>query len=286
MQTLEYGKSSNGQETDIGKAWTLGTRIHVFLYKENSWYSSRHWRFAISDFLTPGPGCQFTKFDALICNDVTQLIRRLPPKRSALDPWSTWILKEYADDISPSLTKIVNLSMSCGSVYANLKEAYITLLLKKPTLDKSDINNYRPISNLSVLFKLLERAVCTHFVSYLNVNSLMPRHQSAYRWHYSTETALAFVFSELISALDDGNLALMALLALSAASDCIDHDILLSRLNITYGIGNMVHSWISSYQSGRTQSVQVDDVIWSASRVRCGAHRVFVIHRRFGHDRH
>ena len=93
-----------------------------------------------------------------------------------------------------------------------LKEAYITPLLRKPTLDKSDIKNYRPISNLSVLSKLLERAVCTQLVN-LNVNSLMPRHQSPYRRRHSTDTALAFVFSELISALDDGNLALMALLS-------------------------------------------------------------------------
>ena len=80
---------------------------------------------------------------------------------------------------------------------ANLNEAYITLLLKKPTLDKSDIDNYRPISNLLVLSKLLERAVCTQLVSYLNVNGLMPRHQSTYRRRLLTETALAFVFSEL-----------------------------------------------------------------------------------------
>ena len=93
-----------------------------------------------------------------------------------------------------------------------------------------------------MLSKLLERAVCTQLVSYLNVNSLMPRHQSAYRRRHSTETALALFFSELISALDDGNLALMVLLDLLAVFDCVDHDILLSRLNITYGIGNTVHS--------------------------------------------
>ena len=188
-------------------------------------------------------------------DDVTQLIRRKPPKQSALDPWPTWLLKECADDISSFLTKIINLSMSCGSVPAHLKEPYITPLLKKLTLDKSDINNYRPITNLSVLSKLLERAVCIQLVSYLNVNNLMPRHQSAYRRRHSTETALAFVLSELISALDDGNLALMALLDLSVAFDCVYHNILLSRLNITYGIGNTVHSWMSSYLSGRTQSV-------------------------------
>ena len=207
---------------------------------------------------THGLGCQFMKFDALICDDVTQLTRRIPPKQSALDPRPTWLLKECTDDISPFLTKIIDLSMSSSSVPLNLKEAYITPLLKKPTLDKSDINNYRPISNLSVLSKLLERAICTQLVSCLNVNSFMPRHQSAYHRRHLTETALALVFSELISALDDGNLALMALLNLSAAFDCVDHDILLSRLNITYGIRNTVHSWMSSYLSGRTQFVRVD----------------------------
>ena len=140
-----------------------------------------------------------------------------------------------------------------GSGEAKTQEALV-----KPKLDKSNINNYRPISNLSVFSKILERAVCTQLVSYLNVNSLMPRHQSAYGRRHSTETALAFVFPELVSALDDVNLALMALLDLSAAFDCVDHNILLSRINITYGIGNRVHNWMSSYLSGRNQSVRVE----------------------------
>ena len=128
-----------------------------------------------------------------------------------------------------------------------------------------------------MLSKLLERAVCTQRVSYLNVNSLMPRHESAYRRRHSTETALAFVFSELISALDDSNLALMALLDLSAAFDCVDHDILLSRLNITYGIGNTVHSWMSSYLSGRIQSVRVDGASSLAETMQYGVPQASVL---------
>ena len=130
------------------------------------------------------------------------------------------------------------------------------------------IDYHRPISNLSWLSKLLERAVCTQLVSYLNVNSLMRRHQSAHRRRHSTDTALAFVFYELISALDDGNLVLMALLDLSAAFDCIDHNI--SRLNITYGIGNTVHSWISSYLSGSTRSLRVDGASSRAETMQYG----------------
>ena len=62
----------------------------------------------------------------------------------------------------------------------------------------------------------------------------------------------------------------MVLLDLSAAFDCVDHDILLSRLNITYGIGNMVHSWMSSYLSGRTQFVRVDGASSRAETMQYG----------------
>ena len=73
-----------------------------------------------------------------------------------------------------------------------------------------------------------------------------------------------------MSALDDGNLTLMALLDLSAAFDYVDHDILLRRLNITYGIGNTFHSWMSSYLSGRIQSVRVDGSLSRAETMQDG----------------
>ena len=143
---------------DIGKAWTLSRRIRVFLYKEVSRCTWRHWRFAASNFHT-GSGCQFTKFDALICDDVTQLIRRITLNQSAVDPWPAWLLREYADDISPFITKSINLSKSSGSVLANLKEAYITFL-REPTksnycnslfagLPAQSINHLQSILNAS-----------------------------------------------------------------------------------------------------------------------------------------
>ena len=98
----------------------------------------------------------------------------------------------------------------------------------------------------------------------------MSRHQSAYRRRHSTEASLAFVFFELISALDDGNVALTALLDPSAAFDCVNHDILLGRLNITYGIGNTVHSWMSSYLSGMTKPVRVDGASSHAETMQYG----------------
>jgi len=93
-------------------------------------------------------------------------------------------------------------------------------------LDSSDPKSYRPISNLSVLSKLLERLVSKQVVAYLLENDLFPDLQSAYRSNHSTETAVLKVLSDILLALDCGNLALLSLLDLSAASDSVDHDTL------------------------------------------------------------
>ena len=151
-----------------------------------------------------------------------------------------------------------------------LKEAYITPLLKKPTLDSNDINNCRPISNLSVLTKLLEKAVCKQLVSYLDANNLMPRNQSAYRRNHSTESALTKVCSDIKSAIDNGNLVLLSLLDLSAAFDCVDHEILLNRLSHSFGTQSKVLKWLTSYLTGRTQCVHLSGKISFVETMRYG----------------
>ena len=103
--------------------------------------------------------------------------------------------------------------------------------------------------------KLVERAAVRQLVDYLESNGLMPRLQSAYRRHHSTETALLKVWSDILMAADNQQVTLLALLDLSAAFDCVDHDILLSRLHFVYGISGAVLSWIRSFLSNRTQRV-------------------------------
>ena len=90
-------------------------------------------------------------------------------------------------------------------------------------------------------------------------NNLRQKFQSAYRMFHSTETALLRVFNDLINALDNGNVCVLTLLDLSAAFDTIDHDILLSRLETSFGISGSVHAWFKSYLSNRTNRVKVGD---------------------------
>jgi len=115
-------------------------------------------------------------------------------------------------------------------------------------MDATDVRSFRPISNLSVISKLLERLVACRLLKYLTVNSLLPRFQSAYRPHHSVETAVVKVLSDIQLAIDEGNLlACLALLDLSTALDTVDHDVLLQRLAITYGIDGMAWMWFRSY---------------------------------------
>jgi len=125
-------------------------------------------------------------------------------------------------------------------VPTSFKTAYITPLLKKANLDSADPKSYRPIANLSVLSQLLERLVARQLVNYLNTARLLPDLQSAYRAHHSTETAVTKVLSDILTALDTGDIGMLTLLDLSAAFDTVDHNILLRRLAVSYGLGGTV----------------------------------------------
>ena len=147
--------------------------------------------------------------------------------------------------------------MSESYIPADQKLAYVTPHLKKRGLDCTDNSNFRPVSNLSFISKLLEKIVVTQFTGYLESNHLLPSAQSAYRRFHSTETALLKVFSDLSKAVDDGNVCLLGLLDLSAAFDTVDHEILLSRLELSYGITGSPLTWLNSYLSDRTQVVRI-----------------------------
>ena len=125
-------------------------------------------------------------------------------------------------------------------------------------IDPHDLKNYRPVSNLSFVSKLVERVAVkqlTELTDYLESHQFMPLLQSAYRRHHSTETALLKVLSDVLTAADDKKVTLLALLELSAAFDCVDHDILLSTLQSRFGLDGYVLASIRSFLSDRVQRV-------------------------------
>ena len=88
-------------------------------------------------------------------------------------------------------------------------------------------------------------------MSYLNNSNIFPTHQSAYRRHHSTETAVTKVYSDILGPADDGKLSLLILLDLSAAFDLVDHSILLKLLESTYGFDGLRLEWFKNYLNDR-----------------------------------
>ena len=98
----------------------------------------------------------------------------------------TRVLKDHVDILAPFFVALFNRSMEFGVVSSLFKTAYITPLLKKPDLDPADVKSYQPISNLSVLSKLLERLVARQLLNYLTAARILPELQSAYHENHST----------------------------------------------------------------------------------------------------
>ena len=119
--------------------------------------------------------------------------------------------------------------------------------------------DYRPVSNLRFIAKMLEKLVLSQVSSYLNCHNLYNTCQSAYHPGHSTETALLRVVNDLFISLNIGNISVVALLDFSSAFDSIDHTILVHRLHTDFGFTYTVLHWFSSYLTDRTHYVSLSN---------------------------
>uniref|UniRef100_A0A8C6S6Z5 Reverse transcriptase domain-containing protein n=1 Tax=Neogobius melanostomus TaxID=47308 RepID=A0A8C6S6Z5_9GOBI len=197
-------------------------------------------------------------FSPLSPSETTKLLTTMKFSNCQLDPIPSSLLKTCIPTLIPFITSIVNTSLTSGSVPSPLKLASITPLLKKPGLNPDNLDNFRPISNLPLLSKILERAVITQLHQHLHSSHLFEKFQSGFRSHHSTETALLKVTNDLLLAADSGSISILLLLDLSAAFDTINHTILLHRLQ-SIGISGTALLWFTSYLSDRHHFVSVNN---------------------------
>ncbi len=187
-----------------------------------------------------------------------KLVKSAKPTTCMLDPIPSKLLKEVLpEDIDPLLA-IIDSSLSLGYVPKIFNLAVIKPLIKKTQLDPKDRVNYRPISNLPFLSKILEKVVSSQLYSFLEKNYICEDFQSGYRPSHKTETALVRVTNYLLLSSDQGFISLLVLLDLSAAFDTIDHNILLNRLENSVGISGSALAWFKSYLSDRHQVIAVN----------------------------
>uniref|UniRef100_A0A3P9HAM5 Reverse transcriptase domain-containing protein n=1 Tax=Oryzias latipes TaxID=8090 RepID=A0A3P9HAM5_ORYLA len=201
---------------------------------------------------------------------VQETITRLSSSTCCLDVLPTRFLKSVLNSVLPSITQIVNMSLQSGIFPEALKTAVIKPLLKKSGLDPTVLNNYRPISNLPFLGKVLEKVVYQQLTDFLLLNNSFDVFQSGFRPHHSTETALIKVTNDIRLNTDDGKVSVLILLDLSAAFDTVDHGILLHRLQDWVGISGSALSWLKSYLEDRKYFVEIGSCVSDYMALTCG----------------
>ena len=199
------------------------------------------------------------QFDVLSEDQVLSLIKSTSSSTCDLDPLPSVLIKACTPVLLPVITKLVNLSLQSASVPPSLKQAIMTPRLKKHGLSTQELSNYRPISNIHFISKVMEKAVAAQIQDYLALNNLNAPTQSAYRRHHSVETALVLVQNDILQALDCHEEVIIVLLDFTAAFDTIDHQILLKRLPMRFGISGNVLKWLTSYVSDRQHVVKVEN---------------------------
>ena len=143
-------------------------------------------------------------------------------------------------------------------------------LIKKPGLDPQVLKNYRPVSNLSFLSKLIEKVISSRILTHIADNDLIDKFQSAYRCGPSTETAMLSVYSDIVTMVGKGNGSYLVLLDLSAPFDTINHDTLFVILDKYIGITGSALQLLKSYFSDRSQRVLIDNVMSGVANIVCG----------------
>jgi hypothetical protein len=143
-------------------------------------------------------GVNFVEFTQTCEDEIKSIIKKSANKSCDLDPIPTWLLKDCLDELAPVMTKIINASLDAAYVPRAFKNSRIRPLLKKANLDANELKNYRPVSNLPFISKILEKVVDVRIENHLKNNDLHEVNQSAYRKFHSTETALLKVQNDIL----------------------------------------------------------------------------------------
>ena len=202
--------------------------------------------------------------------EVATVIKKSSKASCSLDPIPTPLLKEVLPHVCPLITAIINISFSTGVFPTSLKTAIVQPLIKKATLDKEILKNYRPVSNIPFLSKVIEKVIAKRLIDHMRENQLLDKMQSAYKEAHSTETALVRVQNDILASIDKGKGVFVVLLDLSAAFDTVDHVLLINFLKDHVGIRGPALNLLSTYLTDRSQRVCVNGIFSEMCKLSFG----------------
>ena len=201
-------------------------------------------------------------------HEVTDTVRSLKrSKSSGFDEISVNLLKKIIHPIALPLTHIFNLSLSTGRCPTSLKIAKVTPVYKKD--DSSLITNYRPISLLPSISKILEKLVYKRVFKFLTNNDLLSPKQFGFRKGHSTDHAILQLYDKITHSLSQKEHVIGVFMDLSKAFDTLDHKTLIHKLK-SYGIRGLALAWFADYLMNRKQYVFFDSTESKKSIITCG----------------
>ena len=159
---------------------------------------------------------------------------------------------------------IINTSIVTGKYPDPWKHPYIAPIFKSG--DADNVTNYRPISLLPIISKILEKIVANQLIAFLENNKLLANNQHGFRPHLSTETALLTITNKIYENIEDRKISLLLLLDLSKAFDSVSHQILLSKCEKV----NVDSFWFEDYLKNRVQSVRIGNTLSSSKEIKFG----------------
>ena len=190
---------------------------------------------------------------------------------SPIDPVPSKILSEYYELFIPFWVELVNVSLSTGTLDP-LKSDIIIPLLKElhGIINIEELKNFRPVSNLLYIEKLIERCVAIRLEQHMFLNNLHSRYQYGYKKGHSTELLLLHLNNALLTAFDNNCASVLLLLDLSAAFDSVDHNKLINILYNEIGITGVAFQWFVSFLKGRSQQVMIGTEFSESSDLEFG----------------
>jgi hypothetical protein len=201
-------------------------------------------------------------------DETRKLIENIDIKKSfGHDYIHPLLLKSAVNVVTEPLTHLFNLSLSQSVFPDNLKIAKVIPVFKGG--DPSDVNNYRPISVLPILSKLLERLVNNRLVEFFEKNELFSQIQHGFRSNTNTADAITELVNEIQNSLDKSKYTAGVFLDLKKAFDTVSHEVLLKKLDF-YGIRGTSKNLIASYLNNRKQFVQISNTKSKTKIIKCG----------------
>ena len=211
---------------------------------------------SFTDFLPPrNSEVSFYNFQEIEENDILDYVSSLNHTKATFDEIPLFLLKEATPYLVKPLTHIVNLSLQTGTVPSMCKKARVTPVHKAGAMD--DPNNFRPISILPFIGKLIEYFVCQQLTNYMEDNRLFTRHQYGFRKNHSTTYLMFDLLDEIYQSKSKLYKPGIIFLDIKKAFDTVNHEILLKKLSY-YGIGGTVLTWFKNFLADRRQCTRIN----------------------------